>query len=115
MRAAQTLTVDKHAALFEHCDIFIDNNDDAWAFIAANAPSAKRRIVVGDDDAYMTIGEVCKRCRVSRSWVERKSRDELLPFPQPLQFGGKTSARRWRRADVIAWEIERAKINGGAS
>ena len=93
MRDAQTLTVDKHAALFEHCDIFIDT----------------------DDDAYTTIGEVCERFRVSRSWVERKSRDELLPFPQPLQFGGKTSARRWRRADVIAWEVERAKIKGIAS
>jgi predicted DNA-binding transcriptional regulator AlpA len=112
MRAAQTLTVDKHAALFEPYDIFIDTDDDAWAFIAANAPSAKRRIVVSDDDAYMTIGEVCKRCRVSRSWVER---DELLLFPQPIQFGGKISARRWRSADVIAWEVERAKINGSAS
>jgi hypothetical protein len=37
MRAAQTLTVDRHAALFEPCDIFIDTDDDAWAFIAANA------------------------------------------------------------------------------
>ena len=36
MRAAQTSTVDKHAALFEHCDIFIDTDDDAWMFIAAN-------------------------------------------------------------------------------
>ena len=115
MRAAQTLTVAKHAALFEPYNIFIDTDDDAWAFIAANAPSAKRRIVVSDDDAYMTIGEVCKRCRVSCSWVERKSCDELLPFPQPVQFGGKISARRWRRADVIAWEVERAKINGSAS
>jgi predicted DNA-binding transcriptional regulator AlpA len=115
MRAAQTSTVDKRAALFECCDIFIDNNDDAWAFIAANAPSAKRRIVVSDDDAYMTVGELCKRCRVSRSWVERKSRDELLPFPQPLQFSGETSARRWRRASVITWEVARAKINGSAS
>lgn len=115
MRDAQTLTVDKHAALFEHCDIFIDNSDDAWAFIAADAPSAKRRIVVSDDDTYMTIGEVCERVHVSRSWVERKLRDDVLPLSQPLQFGGKTSARRWRRADVIAWEIERAKVNGGAS
>jgi predicted DNA-binding transcriptional regulator AlpA len=115
MRAAQTLTVDRHAALFEPCDIFIDTDDDAWVLIVANAPNAKRRIVVSDDDANMTIGEVCKLCRVSHSWVERKSRDELLPFPQPLQFGGKTSARRWRRADVVAWEVERAKINGSAS
>jgi excisionase family DNA binding protein len=72
-------------------------------------------IIVSDDDAYMTIGEVCKRFRVSRSWIERKSRDDVLPFPKLLQFGGKTSARRWRRADVIAWKVERAKINGSAS
>jgi hypothetical protein len=36
MRAAQTLTVDKHAALFEDCDIFIDTDDDSWTFVAAN-------------------------------------------------------------------------------
>jgi excisionase family DNA binding protein len=76
--------------------------------------SVPKRIIVNDDDAYMTIGEVCERFRVSRSWVERKLRDDVLPFPQPPQFGGKTSARRWRRADVIAWEVERAKI-GSAS
>lgn len=52
--------------------------------------SIPKRIIVSDDDAYMTIGEVCERFRVSRSWVERKLRDEVLPFPQPLQFGGKT-------------------------
>jgi excisionase family DNA binding protein len=77
--------------------------------------SIQKRVVVSDDDSYMTIGEVCERFRVSRSWIERKLRDDVLPFPAPLQFGGKTSARRWRKADVIAWEIERAKINGSAS
>jgi hypothetical protein len=40
MRAAQTSTVDKHAALFEQCDIFIDTDDDAWTFIVAN-PKAR--------------------------------------------------------------------------
>jgi predicted DNA-binding transcriptional regulator AlpA len=77
--------------------------------------SVPHRIIVGDDDAYISIGEVCERFRVSRSRIERKLRDDVLPFPQPLQFGGKTSASRWRRADVIAPEIARAKINGGAS
>jgi predicted DNA-binding transcriptional regulator AlpA len=77
--------------------------------------SVSHRIIVSDDDAHMSIGEVCERFRVSRSWIERELRDDVLPFPQPLQFGGKTSARRWRRADVIALEIARAKINGGAS
>jgi hypothetical protein len=37
MRDAQTLTVDKHAALFEHCDIFIDADDDGWMFIVADS------------------------------------------------------------------------------
>ena len=40
MRDAQTLTVDKHAALFEHCDIFVDTDDDAWTLIVAN-PKAR--------------------------------------------------------------------------
>jgi hypothetical protein len=40
MRDAQTLTVDKHAAPFEHCDIFIDTDDDAWTLIVAN-PKAR--------------------------------------------------------------------------
>ena len=40
MRDAQTLTIDKHAALFEYCDIFIDTEDDAWTFIVAN-PKAR--------------------------------------------------------------------------
>ena len=40
MRDAQTLTVDKRAALFEHCDIFIDTDDDAWTFVGAN-PKAR--------------------------------------------------------------------------
>lgn len=40
MRDAQTLTVDKHAALFEHCDIFVETDDDAWTLIVAN-PKAR--------------------------------------------------------------------------
>jgi excisionase family DNA binding protein len=73
------------------------------------------RIIVSDDDAYMTICEACERLRVSRSWIERKSRDDVLPFPKLVQFGSRTSATRWRRADVIAWEVARARINGSAS
>ncbi len=34
------LTVDKHATLFEACDIFIDTDDDGWMFILAN-PKAR--------------------------------------------------------------------------
>ena len=36
MRDAQTLTVDKHATLFEHCDAFIDTDTGGWSLILAN-------------------------------------------------------------------------------
>jgi hypothetical protein len=36
MRDAQTLTVDKHAVLFERCDICIDTDEDGWSLILAN-------------------------------------------------------------------------------
>jgi predicted DNA-binding transcriptional regulator AlpA len=67
------------------------------------------RIAVSDDDGYMLIGEVCERFRCSRMWVTRRLADPILPFPKPIKFGGPTSARRWRRADVLAWEVARAK------
>jgi predicted DNA-binding transcriptional regulator AlpA len=70
-----------------------------------------RRITVSDDDSFMLIGEVCEHFRCSRMWVERKLRDPILPFPKAIRFGGQTSARRWRRADVLAWEIERIKLS----
>jgi excisionase family DNA binding protein len=77
--------------------------------------SVPNRIIISDDDAYMTIGEVCERFRVHRSRVERKLRDDVLPFPKPIQSGGKTSARGRRRAELIAWQVEHAKISGSAS
>jgi hypothetical protein len=36
-------TVDKHAALFESCDIFIETDDDGWVLILADS---KARAVV---------------------------------------------------------------------
>ena len=69
------------------------------------------RIAVSDDDSYMLIGEVCEHFRCSRMWVTRKLADPILPFPQPIKFGGPTSARRWKRADIEAWELARIKIN----
>jgi predicted DNA-binding transcriptional regulator AlpA len=59
----------------------------------------------------MLIGEVCEHFRCSRMWVERKLRDPTLPFPKPIKLGGPTSARRWRRADVLAWEVARIKLS----
>jgi predicted DNA-binding transcriptional regulator AlpA len=70
-----------------------------------------RRIIVSDDDSYMLIGEVCEHFRCSRMWVERKIKDPILPFPKDIKLGGPTSARRWRRADVLAWEVERIKLS----
>lgn len=69
------------------------------------------RIAISDDDSYMLIGEVCEHFRCSRMWVARKLADPILPFPKPIQFGGPTSARRWQRADVLAWEVARIKLN----
>ena len=70
-----------------------------------------RRIQVSDDDSFMLVGEVQERFRCSRMWIERKLKDKILPFPKPVKLGGPTSARRWRRADVFAWEIKRVKIS----
>ena len=69
-----------------------------------------RRITVSDDDSYMLVGELCEHFRCSRMWVERKIKDPILPFPKGIKLGGPTSARRWRRADVLAWEVERIKL-----
>jgi predicted DNA-binding transcriptional regulator AlpA len=69
------------------------------------------RISVSDDDSYMLIGEVCEHFRCSRMWITRRLADQVLPFPKPTKFGGATSARRWKRRDVLAWEVERAKLS----
>lgn len=54
-----------------------------------------------------------RRYGCSRVWVRRQIQKNH--FPEPIKFGGNTSARRWKLVDVIAWEVARAKINGGAS
>jgi len=63
----------------------------------------------------MLIGDVCEHFRCSRMWVERKLADPVLPFPKPTKFGGATSARRWKRRDVLEWERERAKLSAKLS
>jgi len=78
----------------------------------AVAPSTiQHRIHVSDDDSFMLIGDVMEHFRCSRMWVTRKLADPVLPFPKPVKLGGPTSARRWRRSDVLAWERERAKLS----
>jgi len=66
----------------------------------------KNRIHVSDDPAFLTIGQVKERYGCSAMWVHRKMAAAELPFPQPVRFGGATSARRWRLADLLAWEAQ---------
>lgn len=73
--------------------------------------SIPHRIRVSDDDSYMLIGEVCERFHCSKMWVRRHMADPHHPFPKPIKFGGATSARRWRRADVLTWEAVYIKLS----
>ena len=50
------LTVNKHATLFEACDIFIDTDDDGWMFILAN-PKARAVVSTLIDMAIIGILE----------------------------------------------------------
>ena len=75
--------------------------------------TVSRRINVSDDNGYMLVGDLMEHFGCSRMWITRKLADSDHPFPKPIKFGGATSARRWRRADVLEWErqkIERAEI-----
>jgi predicted DNA-binding transcriptional regulator AlpA len=62
---------------------------------------------------YFTHADLQRRYDRSRVWVWRQIQKNH--FRELIKFGVKTSARRWQLVDVIAWEMERAKINGGAS
>ena len=145
------MTVDKHAALFEHCDIFIDTDDDAWTLIVANP---KARAVVDaliDTPINWNFGTPLQEwwtCAppnwraVDLNFRKLEQRDRLSRLPKLgnvgtdthrytlqvaiaakkaglrvvlYEFGGNTSARRWKLVDVVAWEIERARINGSLS
>lgn len=67
-----------------------------------------RRIQVADDPMYVTAAQVKRRFGdVSDMWLWRALR--FHSFPQPVRFGGRTSARHWKLSDVEAWERERAK------
>jgi len=67
-----------------------------------------RRIQTSGDSTYWLIGDVCEHFRCSRMWVERRIKD--TGFPKGIKFGGKTSARRFPVVEVLAWEVERAKL-----
>ncbi len=66
-----------------------------------------------DIPAYFTHADLQRRYGCLHSWVRRQIQKNH--FPEPIKFGSETSARRWKLVDVIAWEVARAKINGGAS
>lgn len=66
----------------------------------------KRRIHVSDDPLYLTTGQVRERYHVSDMWIWRAMHRVDHPFPQPIRFGGVKCARRWRLADIEAWEAE---------
>jgi len=61
---------------------------------------------------FFTHADLQRRYGCLCVWVRRQIQKNH--FPEPIRFGGKTSARRWQLVDLIAWEIERAKI-GSAS
>jgi predicted DNA-binding transcriptional regulator AlpA len=79
--------------------------------MATAVATLQHRIHVSDDDNYMLVGDVMEHFRCSRMWITRKLADPVLPFPKPVKLGGPTSARRWRRSDVLEWERERAKLS----
>jgi predicted DNA-binding transcriptional regulator AlpA len=62
---------------------------------------------------FFTHADLQRRYACSRVWVRRQIQKNH--FPEPIKFGGNTSARRWQLVDVTAWEIERARINGSLS
>jgi predicted DNA-binding transcriptional regulator AlpA len=62
---------------------------------------------------FFTHADLQHRYGCSRVWVRRQIQKNH--FSEPIKFGSETSARRWKLVDVIAWEVARAKINGGAS
>jgi len=74
----------------------------------------RQRVRVSDDARFLTVNQVRERYGASDSWIARRTAEAI--FPQPINFApSKTAPRFWRLGDVIAWEAERTRINGGAS
>jgi hypothetical protein len=84
MRTAQTLTVDKHAALFEHCDAFIDTDAGGWSLILANAKG-----------------------RAAFDTVITRPRTPDWDFGKPLQSWLKEAPPDWRGIDLDFGKLER--------
>jgi predicted DNA-binding transcriptional regulator AlpA len=80
-----------------------------------NAPvlgqsTIRRRIVLSDDARYLTVGQTCEHLGFSDMWIVRRTAD--ANFPKPVLLDG-ARVRRWRLADLEAWE--RTCINEGVS
>jgi predicted DNA-binding transcriptional regulator AlpA len=67
----------------------------------------RQRVRVSDDARFLTVNQVRERYGAADSWVARRTLD--ANFRKPVRFGpGVSAVRRWRRADIEAWEAERA-------
>jgi hypothetical protein len=62
-----------------------------------------RRYQIADDADYWTAGQVCEHFGgVSDMWIRRHQREH--GFPAAIKFGGPTSTRFFKIADVLTWE-----------
>jgi predicted DNA-binding transcriptional regulator AlpA len=62
-------------------------------------------VLMRSEPEYFVIGDLCARFACSRMWISRHIADHN--FPAPIKFGDRVGARRrWRRADVLAWEAK---------
>ena len=74
----------------------------------------RQRVRVSDDARFLTVNQVRESYGAADSWIARCTAD--ANFSKPITFSSSKSALRfWKLADVIVWEPERARINGGAS
>jgi predicted DNA-binding transcriptional regulator AlpA len=81
---------------------------EAWVTSIRSSGAVKGPHVVC---SYLTTKQVRERFGgVSRMWLWRYMREH--GFPQPVQFGGSRSVRRWKVAEIEAWERERVKLAG---
>lgn len=64
---------------------------------------APRRFQVSDQSAYWTAGQVCEHfAGVSDMWIRRHQKEQ--GFPAAIKFGGPTSARFFKIAELLQWE-----------
>jgi excisionase family DNA binding protein len=62
-------------------------------------------MVSKSDNGYLTIGEVAKRMKVSRSWIYKKARAKVIPH---VRIG---AVIRFVEKDIEEW-INKHKVSG---